>query len=276
MIMLLVLAAGIFLFVKCSGKTRFRYDCMKEPGIVRHACGGLPEQVYYTNSREALELSLLAGSRFVEIDFDIDINGELVISHDEELWRSLTGSGYEIPYTKENIEARLISEQYHSLTFDEICSYLEKNKDVYLITDTKYTDDTIIDRQFQQIVATASGYKGVLKRIIPQIYNEKMLDEVMAAYDFESIIYTLYLDHWTEESVIDFCGRSGVGCVAVGENWFSEGKIDWEIAGNWMRHGIKVAAFTVNDISEAEMFRDHGISLIYSDDIKQEDIDNGK
>lgn len=268
------LVAGALLLSRAGGRGKPGYHCMDGTSVVRHACGGLPDEAYYTNSREALESSLEKGSRFIEIDFDIDLSGELVVSHDEERWRTLTGSGYEIPYTKESIAAGEILGQYHALTFDEICEYLENNKNLYLITDTKYTDPDSIALQFREIVETAAGYKGVLKRIIPQIYNEKMLDVVLQAYDFETIIYTLYLDHWTGESVLDFCGRTRVGCVAVGHNWFSEGKIDWETVENWMKHGIKVAVFTVNDPDEAKMFRDKGISLIYSDDITQEDIDH--
>ena len=230
------------------------------PPLIAHACGGI-DQATYTNSREALLYNYEKGHRLFEIDFDLTQEGALIASHDESIWRSLTGADASVPYSLENFRALPLCGSYTALDFSGVVSLMTQYPDLYVITDTKYTDKPTVMLQFAQMVRTAQAENpAVLDRIIPQIYNEQMLEWVMDIHPFTSVIFTLYNTHWTPESVLRFCQNTGIRFVTLPIE-----SIQPETISLWQASGIRTAAHTSSNREETLACFEQGIQFMYTD-----------
>ena len=238
----------------------FDYTWMEEtPALIAHAGGGIGEATY-TNSRDALIASYEAGHRVFEIAFDLTVDNALVASHGETKWRKLIGDE-ELVYSKKNIIRTPLCGQYRAMTLEDVVDFLSDYPDAYLITDSKYDDRSTVMLQFSQLVKYAEDIDpDVLERIIPQIYSEEMLDWVMAVYPFRSVIYTLYKNAWTPESVFNFCRTSGVRFVTMPCKSFKP-----EIAGLLDQLDISIAVHTTNSEEDVNAFFENGVDMIYTD-----------
>ncbi len=136
---------------------------------------------------------------------------------------------------------------YTPLDCRDVVDLLAEYPDIYIITDTKYSDELSVYKQFSQIVDHAKKRDPeVLKRIIPQIYTEQMLDYVMNVHHFDSVIFTLYQISWDSEEIAKNCTRSGVRFITVAADLLDQQTID-----TWKSVGIRIAAHTVNEPEEA-------------------------
>ena len=238
----------------------FDYAWVETSPLIAHAGGGIGESVY-TNTPEAFAANYALGHRVFELDFDLTGDDCLVSSHSEGKWRSLTGAGADVPYTGENVLASSIAGLYRTMDYKEAIDLLSTYPDVYLITDTKYYDSTSVFLQFSQLVRYAMNTAPeVLDRIIPQIHQEEMLDWVMAVYPFRSVIFTLYRAKWTPDSLVDFCGRSGVGFITMPCASFTP-----EIAAKLKPYGIRIGVHTTSSKEDADTFYQNGVDMIYTD-----------
>jgi len=231
------------------------------PSYIAHACGGIGEATY-TNSREAFLHNYEQGQRVFEIDFNLAEDGILIASHEEADWRSMTGT--DLPYTSENFDRLALLDQYETLNVREVVELMAAHPDAYVITDTKGNTQEETMFAFSQLVYCAKNtHPEVLDRIVPQIYNEDMLQWVNAVYPFRSVIYTLYQVKWTPEEVLDFCMNSGVRFITM-----PYGRVTAETIELWDTLGIRVGAHTVNDPQEAKRLFDLGVDMIYTDFIR--------
>ena len=239
----------------------FDYSWAKSaPPLIAHACGGVDGKTY-TNSREALEQNYALGHRLFEIDFDLTETGALIASHDENTWRSLSGADSSVPYSFESFQSLPLCGQYEPLDFSEVAALMAQHPDLYVITDTKYTDKASVLLQFAQMARTAQAVDpSILNRIIPQIYNEEMLEWVMDVYPFKSVIFTLYNTHWTPESVRDFCRDTGVRFITLHKDEISQ-----ETLSLWREQGVIVGAHTSSDYQETAACFEAGVQFMYTD-----------
>ena len=61
--------------------------------------------------------------------------------------------------------------------------------------------------------------RNLLKRIIPQIYDEQMYDLIMDIYDFPDVIYTLYATGSTVDRVVEFVSdKDNIKVVTVNKD----------------------------------------------------------
>lgn len=222
----------------------------------------------YTNSHEAFLLNYSLGQRIFEIDIDTTDDNQLVLLHEQNDWRSRAGiDGASVntrDFTYNNFKSSLMDGKYHTLSLDDMLNLMVAYPDIYIITDTKATDPQVVNAQFSNLVEKVQSIdESLLQRIIPQIYNEAMLDELMAVYNWESIIYTLYADPvWTDQTVADFMKRTGVNFITLWGKWCTEERIAF-----WQEQNpeIIVAAHTINDLDVANNLRGIGVDLIYTD-----------
>lgn len=150
---------------------------------------------------------------------------------------------------------------YTPLDYKDIIDLLIEYPDIYIIADTKYSDELSVYKQFSQIVNYAKETDPeVLDRIIPQFYTKRMLDYVMNVYPFKSVIFTLYQIVWNGEDIAKFCVRSGVKFIT-----FSGGEDDSEVIDLWKNLGIKVAVHTINEDEIAETLFSEGVDMLYTD-----------
>ncbi|MDY4856739.1 MAG: phosphatidylinositol-specific phospholipase C/glycerophosphodiester phosphodiesterase family protein [Candidatus Ventricola sp.] len=249
-------------------KYEFDYAWAENQHLIAHAFGEIDGQTY-TNTYDAFLHNYSQGHRVFEVDFDVTVpENTLVASHDAEVWREKTGNDATTPFTYENFINSRVSGQYMPMDYRDVIEMMIEYPDIYIVTDTKYQDQMTIFLQFSQLVKYAQERdENVLKRIIPQIYHEEMLGQIMSVYPFESVIFTLYATAWTPESVVDFCERTGVGFItmpiyAANESFLAllESK------------GILAAAHTGNDREEAERLFSTGLDMMYTDHLKPDEF----
>lgn len=245
----------------------FDYSSIANNSIIAHAFGGIDDKDY-TNSLEAFEYSYSNGIKVFEVDFDLTKDNVLICSHDEDMWRNITNSS--LDYTYDNFKKTLIYNKYTPMDYMDVINLLNKYDDIIIVTDTKYSDRKTVKKQFEQLVNYAERINSdVLKRIVPQIYSESMLEYVMDVYNFDSIVYTLYqVSGWTKENIVKYCNDSGVRFITV-----SQYDIEKDIIDEWSKNDINIALFTINDKDDANRFINDGISMIYSDYLKPVDIE---
>ncbi len=238
----------------------FDYSWIGDNKLVAHGFGGKGSKTY-TNALEAFEYNYELGHRIFEVDFDLTDDGVCICSHDEDYWRNITGNeDSDVEYTYENFKNTPLFTDYTPMDHKDVIDLLVEYPDIYIITDTKYSDELSVYRQFSQLVDYAKEKDPeVLDRLIPQIYTEDMLNYVMNVYRFKSIDFTLYQLQWDKEEIAKFCGRSGIRMLTVSDELIEDDAIDL-----WKSMGIKIAVHTVDDEERAEELWDKGVDLIYT------------
>lgn len=250
-------------------KYDFDYSWMEDEKLVAHAFGGKGTKTY-TNALEAFDYNYALGHKAFEVDFDLTEDYVAVCSHDEEWWRYITGNeDSDVEYTYENFKNAPLFTDYTPLDCRDIVDLLNEYPDIFIITDTKYSDELKVYQQFSQIVDYAKKVNpDVLDRIIPQFYTKQMLDYVMNVYPFRSVIFTLYQITWDADDIAKYCVKSGVKCITV-----SESLAEAETINLWKSMGIRVAVHTVNEKEEADSLIERGVDLIYTDFLEPESFE---
>ena len=238
----------------------FDYDWMEGNILVAHAFGGKGTKTY-TNALEAFEYNYELGHRVFEVDFDLTDDDVTICSHDEEYWRYITGNEEsDVEYTYDVFKNTPLFTDYTPMDYKDIVNLLNEYPEIFIVTDTKYSDELSVYKQFSQIVSYAEEINPeVLDRIIPQIYTKDMLNYVMNVYDFDSIIFTLYQNEWEKEDIAKFCYRSGVKFITV-----SSELIDSDCLRLWKSSGLKVAVHTIDEKEEADRLLSDGVDMIYT------------
>lgn len=181
--------------------------------IVAHSGGdvrGGQYTDYYTNSLEAIVQNYDLGFRLFELDFYLTSDDGLALVHDwtqygnndglppsSEQWKEMQTHG--IPKTE--------GQYYTTMLIGDLLDQMLVNRDMFVITDTKSFEISIEDTKKQFEIIRDEALKRdpeLLKRIIPQIYDEQMYELIMDIYDFPDVIYTLYATGSTADRVAEF------------------------------------------------------------------------
>ena len=164
-------------------------------------------------------------------------------------------------YSHENYTLSLLLDQYELMGFRDVIDLMAQYPDIYVVTDTKYTDEATVKYQLSQLVWYAQQTDpAVLDRLIVQIYHEEMLNWVMDVHPFRSIIFTLYKHPRTPQEVYEFCRRSGVRFITMPSGTFTA-----EMPALWDELGVHIAVHTVNNAEKAHRFLQDGVDMIYTD-----------
>ena len=245
----------------------------EENRLVAHALGAI-EDKKETNSKEAFIHSWENGYKVMEADFSFTSDNILVVRHDFDqdsyynLEQKVNGS---TEMNSGRFSNEKINFRYTPITATQLLTLLAEYEDVYLITDTKYTDTQRIQKEFTAIVnaAKAMGKEDILNRIVVQIYNTEMLDTVKQIYPFTNWIYTLYqTPNPNYDEIAAFCANNGIDVVTVNYEAVKKENIQKLTA-----KGIRVYAHTVNRMLDFKMMLEAGCYGIYTDYIKPYDLD---
>ena len=115
-----------------------------KPVLIAHA-GGLIDGYAYTNSLEAVQQSIAAGFRFIELDLFVLPDGDIAAIHDwKEFWKAARA---DIP---ETVTAGTLREQrlygkYTPLTAEDIVPLFSGN-DRYLVTDKRVPPELLLEK----------------------------------------------------------------------------------------------------------------------------------
>lgn len=257
------------------------YDFVDNAMLIMHGAGEWKGYTY-TNCLEAFESNYERGCRTFEIDFMPTSDGVIVGRHD---WTTIM---YDKQLVAEN-EILLDEHKRNNLpkTYDEICNmyagrtpltwpvllnYLINDESVYIVTDTKYSNDNAVEYILGQMVnmAKENDAEEVLDRVVVQVYNQDMYRHVMEIYPFRSVIYTLYQSPDSNEAVLDFVDHSNVRAITLPQN---SGRDDAAFFEALKSRGCYIFVHTINDTSTAAQYFAKGCSGIYTDSIRPEQID---
>ena len=246
----------------------------KEYGTICHALGKVGN-VTLTNSLEAFETNYRKGYRVFEADFQITSDNVYVLRHD---WSSDLGQAEGFGWT-EDVKEVPTAEEFKKTPIYEYCTPLlledwlqimKEYPDIWLVTDSKYSNTVTED--FQLFVETARncGCEDVLDRVIVQLYYQDMYDEVNAVYPFKNYIFTLYMIGFPEDSeeLLRFMEEKNIGGLTMPSTTWNESIK--ETLGD--HENFKVYVHTVNDRDEAVRFLEN-VDGIYTDMLREETVE---
>ncbi len=237
--------------------------------LVAHALGEVDGKIE-TNSKEAFINAWSNGFRVMEADFVYTSDGVLVVRHDFD-----KGGSYVRLEIEPNQELVMDSKTFQNtpiffsqtpLRAVDLLHLMVEYPDVYLITDTKSTDQATVKKQFQELkqIAENIGHPEVLDRMIPQIYDEQMLGWVREIHPFENWIFTLYLYANPDyDKIAAFCVENGIETVTLHQDRATKGNVD-----KLKAKGLKVYAHTTNRYLTMKELLEKGVDGIYTDRIK--------
>ena len=248
----------------------FDYSWVEQtPPLIAHAFGEIDGNTY-TNSLDAFQHNYALGHRVFEVDLTFPVGSyTLIASHDREHWRAKSGAAPGTAYTYENFMASTLCGGYTPMDYRDVIDLMSEYPDIYIVTDTKYTDRVSVLLQFAQLVKYAqSRDASVLDRLIPQIYHEDMLSWVMSVYPFRSVIYTVYQTASSDQQILEFCQHSGIRFVNAPKTRIKPGTLSL-----WNGAGLLTATHTLNDVEQAQQYMDEqGLDFVYTDSITPGDL----
>lgn len=115
------------------------------PNLIAHG-GGSIDGYIYTNSKEAVKLSLDKGFQFIELDISFTSDGQMVMVHDWELFNSSSGypeKGDSVP-TLNEFRSRKIYGRYTPLTISDVVELMQWNENWFFVSD-KFDDAVLLD-----------------------------------------------------------------------------------------------------------------------------------
>jgi glycerophosphoryl diester phosphodiesterase len=261
--------AGVSAGVRVAGASWLR-----EPSFVAHALGGVTvttasgsQVVYtYTNCKEAFEQNYAKGYRIFEVDLIPTRDGGLVARHDwsAALFRSLGQPvPKNVPRTSDFMATKILG-RYTPLDVNGVVQLMREHPDIFVITDTKYTDWPHVRQQFAAIVrAMGPDAPTLTNRLVVQIYEESMYGYVRRVYPFPNIIYTLYRQTTSLERLhraVSFARNHGIPAITLDLPHYSASR-----AAVLRASGIAPCVNTIDSASQAAMLFSQGVRFIQSD-----------
>ena len=240
------------------------YTKWKDNKLIVHALGQFNNTIY-TNSYEAMNHSYVVHKmKLMEADFRLTIDKHIVVSHDFSYFHN------RVPSFEEFKKAKLRG-YLTPMSFKDLVKYMHKNKDLYIITDTKYSHITRVEKEFNEMTKILSRYKDVNKRFIIQIYNEKMYEFLKEKnYPFIHYIFTLYkrmrfpYNLREMESIFQYCKKKGIDAIVMWDYWYN---YSYKIAEFSQKYSIPVYVHTVNDPMKIVDFMKRGVKAVFTDNI---------
>ncbi|MEJ3718866.1 phosphatidylinositol-specific phospholipase C/glycerophosphodiester phosphodiesterase family protein [Paenibacillus polymyxa] len=170
-----------------------------------------------------------------------------------------------------NLKNTPIHGSYTPLDWKDVLDLLEKYPDAYIVTDTKEQDSAQIKRLFAQLTRQAQEKNPeLLSRIVPQIYNEEMLQTLRSIYPYTSIIYTLYATEDTDDQIIQFVQQHDITAVTLPEN-----RVSGALVESLRQAGAVCYVNTINELKDATEYEKMGVRGFYTDVLTEKELSRG-
>lgn len=226
------------------------------PSIIGHGMFGI-DGVTYTNSKEAFITGYQKGLRIFEIDLELTSDDKLVLTHDWHNYQSIP--------TSEFFLTNKIKDKYTPLSIEDILLLLKIYPDVWFITDSKYTEEKMIIKEFKYLVQVAKNLNLVqeLDRLVIQLYYQKMYNIIESIYDFKYYLYTMYMNwDYNYNHFAEICewGKDKLEGIVLFKDSFSVNLLNIV-----KKYDLDLYVHTVNDLMEAKKLLREGVQGIYSD-----------
>lgn len=252
--------------------------CWQPTKTIGHSFGAVNGDTY-TGSWEAFEENYAQGRRVMEVDILLTSDGKCVLKHEWDVPAQEGISEEHIPDEETFLNAR-IDGNYTPMSFEQLCALMIEYPDLWVVTDTKYTEEEEISKQFEAMMNaienTGGGHSEILDRFIVQVYNEQMYELLSSKYDFKTYIFTMYQRFYTDDTVgifrdvCRYCVNNGIEVVTLKHRRYKNyGEEIQKIADTY---GIKLYVHTVNDLDAANELLDAGVMGICTDEIYDDDL----
>ena len=243
-------------------------DILGPDHLILHAFGGI-DGVDYTNSVEAFQHNYEKGGMIFEVDLRLTSDNELILLHDYNALEANISATRRLAM-KDFLRTK-IKGTYQPATFHDLVKLMVKYPDVFIITDTKYTDKESIELQFSYMkrICQKYGAESVLDRLIIQIYNEEMLPIIERIYPFSFVIFTLYLrknaaDLHEFRRICEWSKAHNISAITMHHTWYTKAR-----AEILLEYQIPAYLFTLNDKQLAQHYILTGAQKIYTDFLLQ-------
>ena len=234
----------------------------KKEKLIMHALGEVNNSTYI-NSYEGLNYyHTVKNMNLMEADFLLTKDNHLVVAHDYGVFDDETP-------TLDQFKSSKTRGNQTPMTFEDLVKYMNNNRDLYIITDTKYTDFSYIEREFNEMEKILSKYGDVNERFIIEIYNEKMYEFLKEKkYPFKYFLFTLYrrlpnLFVYTDLLLIfEFCKENKIDGIIIQSYWFDSPIIEFS-----KKYSIPVYLYTSNDIKTTVDLLNSGVKAVMTDNL---------
>jgi glycerophosphoryl diester phosphodiesterase len=235
--------------------------------LVAHALGGIKYK-RATNSLAAMKFNYTQNSlKLFEADLILSSDHVLVARHDwlpylyDLLEQDVPDDKKLSPLTFEEFMGMKVNNEFYPLDFQTLAVILKNHPDIFLITDTKSTNPEEYRIQYNLIVKIAKEIdESILDRIVIEVYNEEMYEEVIKIYPFKNIFYALYMNTDSENKIINFCNTNHIEYIAIPRE-----RVTQEFIKKLLDQNIKTFVHTVNDAGEVKELKAMGVWGIFSD-----------
>jgi len=248
---------------------------LRTPTNFAHAMGGLNVggKIYtYTNTLEAFNQNYAKGYRIFECDFFPTADNQLACRHDwTPLLYAQLGEHYpgHTPTMKEFMRTKVFG-KYTPMNINTVIGLMRAHPDMYVITDTKFSDSAHVRLEMNLIVRAMGKDKNELaKRFIIQIYHEGMVTMVRKVYPWPNIIFTTYHLSTTYSrnlGAVIWAKRYGIHVVTLDMYHYSS-----KLASSARKAGIALAVNTINSPSKAGSLNSAGVRYLYTDSLSSRD-----
>lgn len=246
----------------------FSYDWIKN-GNIAHALGETVDGIKNTNCREAFIYNYEKGFRIFEADLIHAKDGTLIMGHrwddilGKELYEKRGGDNSSAKMDWEELKEAGIQEKYTAMRLQDFAELLKDYPDAYVVLDTKQTKKEQFLQMYREVYEIIdAAAPGILPRIIPQVYSDAVLDELMEIYPWKSCIYSCYKTKEDKfpEHVAEYALNKGIGVITVDHNKESE---EWNKYLNERK--LTIYYNTINDEDQEKELKERGVYGLYSD-----------
>lgn len=157
---------GVLISRKLDKPYPFYNDELAKQHLIAHAGGAIDGKIY-TNSREAIEGSIKAGRKYIEIDLIETSDGEYIAGHDWERINEMTGRQGDKPLSKQEFLSSKLYGKYTPMSIQDIAELFEKYPDWVMVVDKIRDLDYLHkylpyhDRMIVQVFALHNYFKAL-------------------------------------------------------------------------------------------------------------------
>ncbi|WIV12239.1 S-layer homology domain-containing protein [Proteiniborus sp. MB09-C3] len=221
--------------------------------LVSHA-GGRVKGKSYTNSIESIDRSYENGYRFIELDFEWTIDGNLALIHD---WGGYVNSAFGVEskmYSSEEFKSFSMIEGLNQMILDDLADWLYGHEDVYIVTDIKTCN-------IEALKLIRDRYPDLTAQFIPQIYK---IDEFIPVQElgYTNVILTLYMSNYSDDELLDFVKDHQIFAVTMPIS-----RARTELPSKLKIENVFVYAHTINNHGIRQELELYGVDGFYTDDI---------
>lgn len=156
---------------------------------IAHA-GGIIDNLTYTNSLEALNLSYAKGFRLFELDIIKTTDGKYVAAHSWQDWKRMSGYQGKVPINYETFLEYKIHNKYTPLGIDEINNWFKNHHDAILVTD-KINEPKLFSNAFiasNRLMMELFTKKAVIEGVQSGILSSMPSESVFQKMDWDELI----------------------------------------------------------------------------------------